>query len=77
MCVYCNRSQKTSERIKTTVMQLDFVSCRIFLFFARCDVIWDLLQYTPPEKCYLFVNLLIASLVSREVYTEEKHRIKL
>ena len=25
------------------------------LFFTRCDVICDLLQYTHTEKCYLFV----------------------
>ena len=72
MCVYCNRSQKTSLRIKTTATPLDFVSCRIILFCTCCDVIWDLFQYTHTEKCYLFVNLLIASLVSREVYKENK-----
>ena len=45
LCVYCNRSQKTSSRT--------------FLFFTRCDIFCDLLQYTHTEKCYLFVNYSI------------------
>ena len=49
MYVYCNRSQKTSQRVKN-------VLSRTFLFFTRCDVICDLLQYTYTEKCYLFVK---------------------
>ena len=31
---------------RTTVTPLDFVWCRTFLFFTRCDDICDLLQYT-------------------------------
>ena len=41
------------------VTPLDFVSCRTFLFFTGCDVIYDLLQYTHTGKCYLFVNINI------------------
>ena len=50
VCVYCNRSQKTSQRVKNNshatrlrLSSLDFVSCRTFLFFTitRCDVICD------------------------------------
>ena len=42
--------------LRTTVTPLNFVSCRIFLFFACCDVICDLLQYTHTKQCYLFVK---------------------
>ena len=54
MCVYCNRSQMTSQRVKNNnhVTRLRLVS--FFLFFARCDIICDLLQYTHMEKCNLF-----------------------
>ena len=43
VCVFCNRSQKTSQRD-------DFVSCRTFLFFTRYDVICELLQYTHAHS---------------------------
>ena len=32
------------------------VSSPTFLFFTRCDVICDLLQYTHTEKCNPFVK---------------------
>ena len=34
-------------------------SSRTCLFFTRCDVICDLLQYTYTEKCNLFVKYKI------------------
>ena len=43
--LYRNRLQKTSLRAKNKKSTFDFVSCRTFLFFARHDVICDLLQY--------------------------------
>ena len=53
MCIYCNRSQMTSQRIKNTTMST------WLLFFTRCDVFCDLLLYTlthaRTEKCNLFV----------------------
>ena len=48
VCVYCNRSQKTSQRVKNNshATRLRLVSYR--MFFTRCDeVIYDILQYTP------------------------------
>ena len=48
VCVYCNRSQMTSQRVKNKKV-------RESTFFTRCDVFCDLLQYTYTEKCYLFV----------------------
>ena len=55
VCVYCNRSQKTSQRVKNSgATRLRLVS--YFLFFTRCDVIFDLLQYTRTQKCNLFVK---------------------
>ena len=53
--LYCNRSQKTSQRLKnnhgTRLCPVSY-----FLFFTRYDVICDLLQYTRTEKCNLFVK---------------------
>ena len=50
--VYCNRSQKTSQRVKNK--EYDKRRSRL-LFFTRCDVFCDLLQYSRSEKCNLFV----------------------
>ena len=41
---------------RTTVTQLDVVLCRTFLFFTRCDVICDLLQYTRSENVIYLWN---------------------
>ena len=49
VCAYCNRSQKTSQRVKKN-------SHATLLFFTRCDVLCDLLQCTQTGKCNLFVN---------------------
>ena len=48
--VYCDRSRKTSQRVKNDshVTRLHLVS--YFLFFTSCDVICDLLQYTRTEN---------------------------
>ena len=54
--LYCNRSQKTSQRVKNNSHATRLRLVSYFLFFTRCDVICDLLQYTHTEKCYLFVN---------------------
>ena len=57
MRVYCNRSLKTSQRVKNnrhaTRLRLVY-----FLFVIRCDIISDLLQYTRRGKCNLCVNHL-------------------
>ena len=44
--VHCNRSQKTSQRVKNNS----------HVTLLRCDVICDLLQYTRTKICNLFVN---------------------
>ena len=54
---------------RTTVTPLDVVLCRTFLFFTRCDVICDLLQYTHTGKCYLFVKYTISSECSMTFFT--------
>ena len=41
----------------------------IFLFFTRCDVICDLLQYTHTEKCYLFVKYMFWGLFGLKKHT--------
>ena len=45
-CVYCNRSQKTLQRVKNNSL-----ATRLF-FFTHCDT----------EKCYLFVKYTMSSL---------------
>ena len=54
--VYCNRSKMTSQRVKNK--KYDTRRSRVApLFFTRCDVFCDLLQYTHThtEQCSLFV----------------------
>ena len=53
--VYCNRSQMTSQRLKKRKYDTRRSRVRRLLFFTRCNVFCDLLQYTHTEKCYLFV----------------------
>ena len=50
MCVYCNRSQIASQRVKKKEVR-DEVEWRD-VFFTRFE---DLLQYTHTERCNLFV----------------------
>ena len=52
--VYCNRSQMTSQRVKNRSHATHLVS--YFLFFTRCDVICDLLQYTYTENVIYLLN---------------------
>ena len=54
--LYCDRSQKTSQRVKNNSHTTQLHLMLYFLFFTRCDVICDLLQYTRTEKCDLFVK---------------------
>ena len=64
VCVYCNRSQKTSQRVKNNshATRLRLV---LFLFFTRCDVMCDLLQYTRTQKCNLFVKYNMSGVLYR------------
>ena len=55
VCVYCNRSQKTSHRVKNNSYATRLSLLSYVLFFTRCDIFCDVLQYTHTEKCYLFV----------------------
>ena len=59
VCVYCNRSQETSQCVKNNMQSRHSTLSRVFLFFTRCVVICDLLQYTRTEKCCLFVKFII------------------
>ena len=59
VCVYCNRSQKTSQRAckEPTVTPLDFVSCRTFLFFTR--VTSSVIYYsTHTEKNVIYLLII-------------------
>ena len=55
-CMYCNRSQKTSQRVKNNSYATRLRLVSYFLFFTRYHVICDLLEYLHTEKCNLFVN---------------------
>ena len=55
VCVYCNRSQMTSQRIKNENVRHETKLVEWCLFFTCCDVFYDLLQYTHREKCNIFV----------------------
>ena len=55
VCVYCNRSQKTSQPVKNNKYETRRSRVVCLLSFTRCDVFCDLLQYTHKEKRYLFV----------------------
>ena len=54
--IYCNRSQKTSQCAKNNSHATRLRLLSYFVFFTRCNVICDLLQYTHTEKCNLFVK---------------------
>ena len=53
VCVYCNKSQKTSQRVMNDSHDTRLRLVAYLLFFIRCDVICDPLQYTRTEKCNL------------------------
>ena len=55
VCVYCNRSQKTSQPVMNNKYETRRSRVAWLLSFTRCDVFCDLLQYTHKEKRYLFV----------------------
>ena len=48
--VYCNRSQMTSQCVKNKKYGTRRSRVLWLLFFTRCDVFCDLLQYTRTEK---------------------------
>ena len=50
VCVYCNRWQKTSQHVKNKKYHTRRSRVGWLLFFTRCDVFCDLLQYTHTEK---------------------------
>ena len=56
--MYCNRSQKTSQRVKNNSHDSRLRLVSYVLYFTCCDVICDLLQYTRTEKCNLFVKFI-------------------
>ena len=55
LCMYCNRSQMTSQRVKNKKYDMRRSRVVWLLLLTRCDVFCDLLQYTYMEKCNLFV----------------------
>ena len=57
--VYCN-----SMICNSMITRLRLVT--YFLFFTRCDVVCDLLQYTRTGKCNLFVNYKSNQIIQRE-----------
>ena len=60
--VYCNRSQKTSQRIKNNshATQLWLVS-HFFVLYTLWRHLWSITVHTHTEKCNLFVNFKTAT----------------
>ena len=54
VCVYCNRSQKTSQRVKNNshVTRLTY----FFVLYTLWRHLWTITVHTYTEKCYLFVK---------------------
>ena len=60
MCVYCNRSQMTSQPVKNQKVRHRPKSSEWLLFVTSCDIFCDLLQYTHTENVnYLFYTIKI------------------
>ena len=59
VCVYCNRSQKTSQPVKNNKYETRRSRVVCLLSFTRCDVFCDLLQCTHTRKnvIYLFYTI--------------------
>ena len=56
MCVYCNRSRMKSQRVKNRkVYDRRRSRVELLLFFTRCGVFYDLLQYIHTETYYVLV----------------------
>ena len=57
LCMYCNRSQKTSQCVKNNshATQLRLVSYFLF-FYTLWRLLWSITVHTHTEKCYLFVK---------------------
>ena len=53
---YCNKSQKTSQCVKNNSHATRLRLVSYLLFFTRCDVICDLLQYTHTENVIYLLN---------------------
>ena len=68
VCVYCNRSQKTSQRVKNNSHATRLCLVSYFLFFIRCDVKCDLLQDTQTEKCYYLLSTTLPTISNGSSY---------
>ena len=56
VCVNCNRLQMTSQRVKTKEYGTRRSRVAWLLFFTRCDVFCDLLQYTYNKNSNGLLN---------------------
>ena len=56
-CTVIDHKMLQRVKNKTSTTRLRLMS--YILFFTRCDVICDLLQYTRTGKCNLFVKLML------------------
>ena len=56
VCLFIDRSQKTSQCGKNICDTLGYASCATFLFLPHCDVICDLLLNRRTATWNLFVN---------------------
>ena len=61
--VYCNRSQKTSQRVKNNSPATRLRLVSYFLFFTSCNVICDQLS---TEKCNLkcFIKITVTKAIT-------------
>ena len=55
VCVYCDRPQKTSQRVRNNSHATRLCLVSYFLFFPRCYVICDLLQCTHTRKNVIYL----------------------
>ena len=63
LCVYCNRSQKTSQRVKNNSHA---TRLRLVIYY---------IQYTPMGKCYLcfYILRVLCSICSCRAYNNNIH----
>ena len=57
VCVYCNRSQKTSQRVKNNSHATRFrLVSYFFVLYTLWRHLWSITVHTHTEKCNLFVK---------------------
>ena len=68
MCLFSNRSQRTSKCGKSISDMLGCALCATFLFLSHFEVICDLLLNRCTATWNLFVNLKLSSFIRKELW---------